>query len=333
MVIFDDIGSYPLPDGRTREWVENASQKEFFQVVQEAMQDKIRAGVELPNYPQFRDMNQMFLEVINNPGWVEEPFLVREERAEILELKALEPLLDEMPELKLRVCVTGPVELYLQQFGGASYPDILVNLARSVDRFISRALKTDRVGLVSLDEPSIGVNPQLMLTESEIADALSKAASSAARQGIDVMVHFHSPLHYRLACEVDEIKVIGVESAASPSYLDLIDRGELEGSDTFLRLGVSRTDIHNMVAQLNEKYNMNIWRSPEMLWKVTRELETPETIKKRLEKGHRMFEGLVKYAGPDCGLGSWPSQALARELLQNTGTAISEHNRLIEQGR
>jgi len=31
-------------------------------------------------------------------------------------------------KLNVRVCVTGPVELYLKQFGGTAYSDVLNNL-------------------------------------------------------------------------------------------------------------------------------------------------------------------------------------------------------------
>ncbi|MDO9097430.1 MAG: methonine synthase, partial [Candidatus Methanoperedens sp.] len=50
----------------------------------------------------------------------------------------------------------------------------------------------------------------------------------------------------------------------------------------------------------------------------------PEIIEKRLEKAHALFGDRIKYAGPDCGLGSWPSQQLASSLLRNTGLGIKE---------
>ena len=53
-------------------------------------------------------------------------------------------------------------------------------------------------------------------------------------------------------------------------------------------------------------------------------METPGTIAKRLQKAYSIFGGRIKYAGPDCGLGSWPSQELAFSLLKNTGIGIKE---------
>jgi len=53
-------------------------------------------------------------------------------------------------------------------------------------------------------------------------------------------------------------------------------------------------------------------------------METPEIIAERLGKAYSIFRDRIKYAGPDCGLGSWPSQELAFRLLKNTGAGIKE---------
>jgi 5-methyltetrahydropteroyltriglutamate--homocysteine methyltransferase len=116
--------------------------------------------------------------------------------------------------------------------------------------------------------------------------------------------------------------VIGVESAGHPSYLDLIDKKVLEDSDSFLRVGVARTDISNLVSVLNDKYNTNVWRDAVRLKEIVNELETPEVIRKRFEKAYSMFGDRIKYVGPDCGLGSWPSQEIAFQLLQNVTAGV-----------
>ncbi|RLE45728.1 MAG: 5-methyltetrahydropteroyltriglutamate--homocysteine methyltransferase, partial [Candidatus Methanomethylicota archaeon] len=54
-MIFDDIGSFPLPVGINREWVnKNLKTKEYEEMVQRAFLMKSKY-VECPNYPQFRD--------------------------------------------------------------------------------------------------------------------------------------------------------------------------------------------------------------------------------------------------------------------------------------
>ena len=335
MILFDDIGSFPLPKGINREWVEQAQKNndpKLPDILKGAMQQKIDAGVDVPTYPQFRDMNQMFLEIINDESAQEELLIVRKDRARIMELSAMEDVGAQYlnktgKKLNIRLCVTGPIELYLKQFGGTAYKDVLNAFATSIDRFISNSIdnaKQFRISVISIDEPSIGINPQIMFSDNDMIEALTLATKTSGLNKIDTEIHLHSPLHYKLVCRVPSIGIIGVESAASPSYLDLIDKKDLGDFDKFLRIGVSRTDIFGMAAVLNEKYNTNVWKEPAKLDEITTQMETPQIIAKRLQKAYSIFGDRIKYAGPDCGLGSWPSQELASNLLKNTGAGIKE---------
>jgi len=126
-IFFDDIGSYPLPIGVR---LKSISRDQYLQLVGEVLTQKIDAGVEVPTYPQFRDMIRMFMDPIEDPKLSESPYLIKKENAKILELQAVPP------GQKVRVCVTGPVELYISAFGATSYTDILYNLAESVARFL-----------------------------------------------------------------------------------------------------------------------------------------------------------------------------------------------------
>ena len=133
MILFDDIGSYPLPQNISREWIQNSvgnmdKQDRLYEVIQDAMRQKIEAGVLIPTYPQFQDMNEQFLRVITSEE-DDEPFIVKEERAKIIELDALEPVAKDYKEstgerLKTRICVTGPIELHLRQLGNTIFGDI-----------------------------------------------------------------------------------------------------------------------------------------------------------------------------------------------------------------
>jgi len=335
MILFDDIGSFPLPKGVNREWVSQAvknNDPKLQDLLKSTMQQKIDAGVDIPTYPQFRDMNQMFLELINDESAQEEPLIVKKETARIMELSALEDVgahyfKNTGNKLNIRICVTGPLELYLNQFGGTAYKDVLNAFATSIDRFIANSIdnaKQFRIATISIDEPSIGINPQIMFSDNDIIEALTIATKTSGLHKIDTEIHLHSPLHYKLICRVSSIGIIGVESAANPSYLDLIDKKDLVDHDKFLRVGVSRTDIFGMAAVLNEKYGTNVWKEPARLEEIITEMETPGTISKRLHKAYSLFGDRIKYAGPDCGLGSWPSQELAFKLLKNTCIGIKE---------
>lgn len=310
-IFFDDIGSYPLPKGTN---LKGMSQDQYMEIVKDAFLQKISAGVEVPTYPQFRDMIRMFMDPIENPELVESPYLIKKEYADILELKAV-------PEgQKVRVCVTGPVELYISAFGATNYTDILFNLAESVSRFIERATEQNNVAIASLDEPSLGISSNIVFEEADILKALDIA--SAPCKKIDCEVHLHSPLYAGLCSNVPGINIVGIESAAHPDYLKLIDRSQLENTDTYLRAGIARTDILSMAAGLNDKLGINLWDDPARLEREIMGMESPQIIEKRLEYAYFLFGDRLRTVGPDCGLGSWPSQPFACKLLSNCALSM-----------
>jgi 5-methyltetrahydropteroyltriglutamate--homocysteine methyltransferase len=217
------------------------------------------------------------------------------------------------------MCVTGPVELCYNQFGTNIYPDVLLNFARSINRIIKNSIHAGEMEIpaISIDEPSLGV-VSLSLKEEEIKEALEIASSHIQK---DVQIHLHSPLHYKLILPIKSINVIGVESASNPSYLNLIEKEKLEEYEKFLRVGISRTDIIKMAGEYERKYKVDPWKERKIL-DVVNEFESPLTISRRLEKAIEIFGGRIRYAGPDCGLGGWPSQDTAFQLLKNTSEGI-----------
>jgi 5-methyltetrahydropteroyltriglutamate--homocysteine methyltransferase len=324
-IIFDDIGSYPLPAGMSRESLPSGDS--YLKLVKDALTQKIGAGVERPTYPQFRDMIRMFMDRIEDPNRSESPYVVRAKDARIMELEALESLGKEMEvegkRLLARVCVTGPVELYLARFGATDYADILENIASSVARFLEVAKKGRHFDLAvaSIDEPSLGISPNVIFSDDQISKALEIAALPCEK--IDCEVHLHSPLMAELCSGVPGINVIGVESAGNPDYLKLIDRKVLDDNDAYIRAGIARTDINALVARLNDRMEANLWLDSDRLEREVFAVEPVELMEKRLAEAYRLFSDRVRYAGPDCGLGSWPSQKMAARSLANCAKAIS----------
>jgi len=310
-IFFDDIGSFPLPRGVR---VKNLSRDQYLNLVREVLAYKKQAGVQVPTYPQFRDMVRMFMDEIEDPSKTESPYLIKKEHAKIMELEAVEP------GQAVRVCVTGPIELYISAFGATHYPDILNRLAESVARFLAAARNDGRMSVASLDEPSLGLNSNIIFSEDEILEALDIA--SVPCRGMDCEIHLHSPLYSEVSARVPGINIVGVESASHPDYLQLIDKRILEETDTYLRAGIARTDILSMSARLNEKLGVNLWDDLPRLEKEILEMESPGILKKRLKKAHAQFGDRLRATGPDCGLGSWPSQELAGRLLSNCAAAV-----------
>ncbi len=311
-MIYDDIGSFPLPKGVTREWVEkNVHSKEYEEIVQRAFLMKVNAGVECPNYPQFRDMVKQFMEIIRN--YQEDAYLVMKSEAKIVELEYVAKIHSD----PIRVCVTGPFELYVKEFGTVIYDDVLENLAKSVARFVENALDYPNVECVSLDEPSLGLNPDLQPTDEQLHLAFEHIDFD-----VDVQIHLHAPVFYERLLEIETIDVIGVESAKDPSALNIIDAEELESHEKKLRVGVARSDIDGIVAEFNERHGVNAWESEELIIRAINEVESPEVIKERIERAYDRFGDLIAYVGPDCGLFSFPSQEAATALLRNVRRAI-----------
>lgn len=336
--IFDDIGSYPLPEGTTKEWLKEAFanvelpsyKNKLYEIIKESTWQKINAGVEVPNYPQFQNMIAQFSEPIMDGGRTEAPLLIKEEEAKMVEMDALEEMAKDYTErkgkkLKVRICVTGPVELYYHQFPPPVYIDVLSNIAKSVGRFVKHAVEEAtnyEVKCVSIDEPSMGLDPRI--EEEGVITALELASEYAFKKNVDTQIHLHSPIFYETVCQVDGIKVIGLESAANPSLLTLIDKKQLDKYDKFLRIGVSRTDILSMAAEYDEIHHTNAFRETGVLETVVNEYDSSDKVKKRLENAYSIFGDRIKYVGPDCGLGSFPSQELAYLVLKNTSEGIKD---------
>lgn len=307
-MIFDDIGSFPLPEGITREWVSNyLHTKEYAEIVKRAFLMKVNAGVEVPTYPQFRDMNEMFLNLIKNPEYQEDVYVIKREYAKIREVEALL----EMDIQALRVCITGPFELYYREFGPVIYDDALERISISLSRFVDN-LDESVVKCISLDEPSLGTNPELQPTKEQIQLAYEKIEF-----GGDVQIHLHSPLFYTEILDVDQINVIGIESARDEKAMDFVDREDLESHEKFLRVGIGRSDIDGIIAEFNSKHGVNVWGDREGMLKAIDEIESPEKIRSRIARAVELFDDRLKYVGPDCGLFSFPSQEHAVKLLEN----------------
>lgn len=309
-MLFDDIGSFPLPLGISREWAErDFMSKEYEEMVQRAFLMKSKF-VEVPNYPQFRDMVRMFLEPMKNPELQDDAYLISEKHAIIPEVEFVE----KMKVKKLRVCITGVFELYYREFGGVIYEDLLRNFAESVYRFARNATKHENVVCISFDEPSLGVAPDLQ-PEKELLESVYDFRLKA-----DTQVHLHEPLFYERFLET-KIDVIGVETARDMKKMEALDIEALQSAEKRLRIGVARTDIDCMISEFNAKHGVNAWKSEELSLLAIEEFEPVSKIAERIKVAMEKFGELVSYIGPDCGLFAFPSQKTALKLLENVRKA------------
>lgn len=329
----DDIGSLPFPKGAgiTREefgslYVEQqeiAAQKGkiesqlFYDIVADALWLKIDSGLEAITYPQLYNMYDQFLIAIKHHET--EPFLIEERYAVIPELFVVKAEAKKYYEqkgekLKLRVCVTGPVELYQRAgFGSYIYEDVLKHFTASVNAFLKHAIINEKyieTFVVSIDEPSMGYSDLLNITDDALVDIYELTTKDISAL---IQIHLHSPRAAKIPLLTSKINVLTVETAANPENLKTISKKDLEDHDKFIRVGVARTNIDAIYAAFLEQ-----GREPKPMELVDDE----SAIRKRYEAAQKIFGERMSFAGPDCGLGSWPSQEVAQELLRRTVRAI-----------
>lgn len=335
MVLVDDIGSYPLEGVSSSEFSraysiaremyaggmdlteDNFILENFYKPVAASFASKLASGIDVVTYPQHYEMHRQFLEPIEKHQ--NEPFAIDLNHAVIPELyvvsREAERYYGETGEkVRLRVCVTGPIDLYTRtDFGYHVYPEILMKLAESVNGFLRNSLLKGRyisTEVISIDEPSLGYADLLNVGRDELIEALEKSV-----RGIDatVQVHLHGLAASDIPLSAEGVHVLTVESAASPEQLKLISKKELEVYDKYLRVGVTRTNIDSIIAKWLEK---GVKPKDEQL------IDNVDVIRSRFEKAQKTYGDRISFAGPDCGLRSWPSHKISQLLLMRTVEAV-----------
>lgn len=334
--LVDDVGSFPLPSHVRRGdfeqayklarklLIEGKSLKEdkfvfqnFYRIVVDSFAAKLESGLDVATYPQHYDMHKQFTDVIHK-AMDEGTYLIDADEAIIPEVRVIEAEAENLNErfgspVALRVCITGPMELYLAMVGTVVYRDVLMMFAETVRRFAENSIlnsKNVKTAVVSLDEPSFGFR-DLSADRETIIEVLEKALNF---KGPVKQIHVHTPVRILELLEVENLDVISIESAATPRYMDQVSKGMLEKADKNIRVGITRTDINNIIAEL---YGNGI-TSPQ----AEQLIEDEETIIRRFKKALEKFEERLSFVGPDCGLGGWPTQEAAKLLLQRTTRAV-----------
>ena len=336
-VLIDDIGSFPLPQSVERKRFDEAYRlarekiadgknlkedifllKNFYEVVVDSFLKKLKTGLDVANYPQHYDIYKQFAEPIQK-AMERGTYIIDEKEAIIPEVHVIHEEAKRIYEslgrkIALRVCVTGPLELYLREVGTTLYKDVLFMFAETVRRFAKNSIlnsKYIKTEVVSLDEPSFGFH-EISADKDTIVEVLEKALNFEG--DVQKHIHTHSPTRIMDILEVKNLNVVSIEYAASPRNLECISKSMLERMDKYIRVGISRTDIDSIIAEL---YERGITK-PET-WQL---VEDKETIRKRFEKAKGKFEERMTFTGPDCGLGGWSTQEAAQLLLERTVKAV-----------
>jgi 5-methyltetrahydropteroyltriglutamate--homocysteine methyltransferase len=334
--LVDDVGSFPLPPQTDRESFEKAyvlarkaltSRKglpsdafllnNFYQVTVDSFRKKVETGLDIVNYPQHYDMHKQLADVLReamdkgtylideNQAFLPEVFVIKEESRRLCE--------EFGKKVQLRVCILGPMDLYLKEIGPVAYSDVLMMFAENVKRFAKNSILNSeyiKTAVVSLDEPSFGFR-EISAERETIVDVLEKAFdfSGAVRQ-----IHLHSPSRITDVLEVKNVDVLSFEYAASPKNIEGLSKRMLEQTDKQVRVGVSRTDIDSIMAEL---YERGVSKPS-----VEEIAEDQATIRRRYRAAKEKYGERMTFTGPDCGLGGWPTQEAAELLLRRTVNAV-----------
>jgi len=336
--LVDDIGSFPLPARVNRETYnraynlardamtngrdisgDNFIRQNFYDVTVNSFKLKINTGLDVVNTPWHYDGVLQVSDAIHK-AMATGTFVVNEKDAFLPEVRVIEAEAKCLSEengkkIALRACMFGPMELYLQEMGTVTYRDVLSGFAETIRRFAKNSIvntKYVKTEVISIDEPSFGFM-NLTAEKDVLLEILEKAFDF---QGVIRQIHLHSSSRMPDVLEVRNIDVVSFEYGASPKNIESVSRKMLEDADKQIRIGVSRTDIGAITAELNDKG----------IPKPTTEqlVESKEMIMKRYLSAKQKYGDLMTFTGPDCGLGGWPSQEAAQLLLKTTVDAIKK---------
>jgi 5-methyltetrahydropteroyltriglutamate--homocysteine methyltransferase len=334
--LVDDVGSFPLPSYVDRNTFNRAYDlarqaiiegrdvmkddflsSKFCKIVIDSFKKKCAAGLDVINYPQHYDMYRQFAEPIH--GVMKEgTYVVDEKQAFIPEMhvinEAARGLSEELGRrVMLRACITGPMELYLKEVGTVPYKDILLMFAETVRRFAGNSIlnsKYVKTEAVSLDEPSFGFQG-ISADRDTVLEVLENAFDF---KGVTKQIHLHSSSKVSDLLDVENVDVLAFEYAASPRNIESLSRQMLDKADKQMRVGVSRTDIDSITAELYDK--------GVAMPTATQMVESEDTIRKRFMAAKEKYGDRMTFTGPDCGLGGWPTQEAAQLLLKRTVDAV-----------
>jgi 5-methyltetrahydropteroyltriglutamate--homocysteine methyltransferase len=337
--LVDDVGSFPLPASVSRADYDRAYvlareamragkgfgaddpfvRKNFYDVVVGSFGLKLGAGLDVVCFPQHYDMHLQVLDVVRK-AMGEGSYVVDVADAFLPEVRVVEAEGQRFCEesgvdgpIRLRVCVTGPFDLYLREVGTVGHEDVLMMFAESIRRFAAGSVldgKYVRTDVVSVDEPSLGFQ-DVAVDRDMFLRVVEKAFDF---RGVTRQVHLHSTSRIADLLRCGNVDVLSFEFAGSPRNIENVSKRMLDEADKRIRVGVARTDIDSILAEF---YGKGVAKpSAEQL------VDYEDVIRKRFVQAEERFGRRLGFVGPDCGLGGWPSQDAALLLLRRTVSAV-----------
>lgn len=332
--------------------VSNEATEFFEQNVVSVFIDKVEAGIDVPNYPQLRDMTEMFFDMIEgigkiNEGYIETaPLAIKNGMTAIPEVSAIKNRANSIAEklsapFHLRICITGPYSLasrfaYKDKGTFARVGNVLAQIIEG-NTFRN---KHGTVQLVSIDEPVFGlVDDPLLDYGSEGRENLLKAweilAQKIRAKGAQSVLHLHATRD-ELFWNVKSLDII--ESHVDDSFYQAKStRERLEATDKFTKASIAVTDFDQLIrnkitaesslklseTNLNEKIAETWTGINKRRVAPNSFIEDASLMRKRLAQIVELFgENRVPYVGPECGLRSFPTYDSALECLRRVAKTV-----------
>ena len=364
-MLSSDIGSLPAKASMETIWsgasqsksllhllgVGNEDYEVFKDVLVSAFIDKLRMGVDVPNYPQFRDMNEMYFVLMSGfekqggalitHGEVKPKSGAAIPETEVLKRESSR-IRDEagVDRVMVKACVTGPYTL--ASFFQYKSPNLYEELGHSIAAILRESIfntKSAELCHVSIDEPVLGfMNDPLLDYGSDGRESLRKVweeiAYAGASHGLDVSMHLHNTSE-NLFWEVEHLGV-AASHVGDPLYTQESTKKELEERDKHLWAAVGITQYDTLIENYYkaEGFTGNIPEKIGETWTGLKKgetdpylfLEDTELIRKRLEKIVDYFGSeRIAYASPECGVNSFPEYDVAMECLRRASSVIADY--------
>jgi 5-methyltetrahydropteroyltriglutamate--homocysteine methyltransferase len=354
-----DIGSLPF-SGNFAEFLGGASQFEsirsgdassyFRSKVVTSFLDKAQAGISIPYYPQFRDMNYMFIELIDGLEKLEKGYVESEQMSlkatgiSVPEVKVIKENSKEISEglghsFEFGFCVTGPYTL--SSHFAIRDTGLFLRLGRVISQLVENSVfneKYARASMISVDEPVFGlVDDPLIDLGGEGRENLRKAWEQITRvvkaksDSVHTCIHLHSTAD-KLFWEVESLDVVESERD-NLLYRSKETKKLLEAYDKFLKANVCTTNFDRLIREKvigSHQQNIDINEKIKENWKKILNgelnalvfLEDVALIRKRiLDIANRYGPERVPYASPECGLKGYPTYECALECLRRVASA------------
>jgi 5-methyltetrahydropteroyltriglutamate--homocysteine methyltransferase len=312
--------------------------------------DKAQAGIDIPYYPQFRDMNHMFLELIDGLEKLEKGYAESKQMSlkatgkSVQEVEAIKEKSKDIAEalghsFELGFCITGPYTL--SSHFAIRDTGLFLRLGRLISQLVENTFfneKYARVSMISVDEPVFGlVNDPLIDPGCEGRENLRKAweqitrVVKASSDSAHTCIHLHSTAD-KLFWEVESLDVVESERD-NFLYRSKETKNLLEAYDKFLKANVCTTNFDQLIREktiASHQQNVDISEEIKENWKkilngkldATIFLEDIALIRKRiLDIANRYGPERVPYASPECGLKGYPTYECALECLRRVASA------------